>query len=91
MYAVIFMDRKGAATLGTFDDKGQCRRAWRTITTGAAVVDSAGSVLEYKTGTPDAVKRKLDAHAEWVKHSPGDAGGFGPRPLPLSATKGERC
>lgn len=67
MYAVIFMDRKGAATLGTFDDKGQCRRAWRTITTGAAVVDSAGSVLEYKTGTPDAVKRKLDAHAEWMK------------------------
>jgi hypothetical protein len=23
-----------------------------------------------------------------VKHSPGDAGGFGPQPLPLSATKG---
>lgn len=67
MYAVIFMDRKGAAMLGTFDDKGQCRRAWRTITTGAAVVDSAGSVLEYKTGTPDAAKRKLDAHAEWMK------------------------
>ena len=48
-----------------------------------SVVPNVGDEVAYSNRLYMVVGRR-------VKHSPGDAGGFGPRPLPLSATKGER-
>lgn len=68
MFAVIFIDAKGPATLGTsFEDKGACRRAWRTCNAGAAIIDAAGEVVDEKSGTSDAALRKLKIYAAHLK------------------------
>lgn len=67
-YTVIYMDTKGPRVLGGFDDKGDCRRAWKHHRAGAAIVGgNDGAVLECKTGTSDSVKRQLEAYAAHLK------------------------
>lgn len=67
MFKVIFIDTRGPATLGTYEDKGACRRAWKMLNAGAAIVDSSGAVLEYRGGVTDAAKRKLEGYAEHLR------------------------
>ena len=59
-YMVVFIDTKGPALLGRYDDKGVARRAWTTCTFGAALAQSDGTVLQFKGGTAkQAETRKL--------------------------------
>jgi hypothetical protein len=73
MYTVIFVDTKGPTKLGRFEDKGTCRRAWKTFNAGAAILDESGAVLEHRGGITDAAKRKLDAYAEHLRRQGGMA------------------
>lgn len=61
-YTVIFMEGKGVSRLGQFNDKGGCRRAWRTCSHGAAIVGPDGSVLEFRSGTTQPSERALKAY-----------------------------
>lgn len=67
MYTVIFLDTKGPAKLGTYADKGLCRRAWRTCNAGAAILGPDGALLECKSGTTAAAEKKLTAYAEHLR------------------------
>jgi len=62
-YMVVFIDTKGPALLGRYDDKGVARRAWVHCKAGAAIAEAAGQVLEFKTGTPQKAESKLVSHA----------------------------
>lgn len=84
-YTVIFMEGKGVSRLGQFNDKGGCRRAWRTCSQGAAIVGPDGSVLEFRSGTTQPSERALKAYAEHMKR-PGGTGGAAPAPEPSRAT-----
>jgi hypothetical protein len=73
MYTVIFLDTKGPAKLGTYADKGLCRRAWRTCNAGAAILGPDGALLECKSGTTAAAEKKLTAYAEHLRRQGGMA------------------
>lgn len=62
-YRVIIIGSKGPELLGTFEDKGQCRRVWATAKKGAAIATEAGVVLEHKSGTPRSVEGALERFA----------------------------
>lgn len=62
-YMVVFIDTKGPALLGRYDDKGVARRAWVHCKAGAAIAEAAGQVLEFKTGTPQKAESKLVSYA----------------------------
>ena len=83
-YTVIFMEGKGVSRLGQFNDKGDCRRAWRTCSHGAAIVGPDGSVLEFRSGTTQPSERALKTYAEHMKR-PGGTGGAAPAPEPARA------
>lgn len=65
-YMVVFIDTKGPALLGRYDDKGVARRAWTTCTFGAAIAQSDGTVLQFKGGTAKQAEKRLEAFARQV-------------------------
>jgi len=77
-YRVIIIGSKGPELLGTFEDKGQCRRAWATAKKGAAITTEDGRVLEHKSGTPRGVEAALAREALRL------ARGAAPAPAPVA-------
>ena len=85
MHTVIFIDTKGPAKLGTYNDKGDCRRGWKTCNQGAAILGPDGAVLECKSGTTAAAEKKLTAYAEHLRRQRGMAAEAAPARAPAPA------
>lgn len=66
-YTVIFIDAKGPARLGAYEDKGAARRAWRTCNAGAAILGPDGTMLETKSGTTAPAEKKLRGYVEHLR------------------------
>lgn len=77
-YMVVFIDTKGPALLGRYDDKGVARRAWTTCTFGAAIAQSDGTVLQFKGGTAKQAEKRLEAFARQVARETPSAQGKAP-------------
>ena len=65
-FMVVFIDTKGPALLGRYDDKGVARRAWEPCKFGAALAQSDGTVLQFKGGTAKQAEKRLEAFAKQV-------------------------